>query len=512
MSPPQPHLAADQLLVSRSRRLAPDAPEGSVISDLLDGRTDEEIAQRRGLTPAAVRGVRSFYDHLDAIPRVCDGTACHFEGAGRLRERLATRGPCGDVRCLGRCYAAPAFESGGNAFARPDGASLDAWLGGPDDALLPERGPIPRKSLAPNPVVLKTLLGDGGDPAAEYELPDGAAILAAVERARIHGRGGAGFPTWIKWRAARDAAGSRKFVVANGDEGDPGSFVDRLLLEERPHAVLAGMQACARATGARDGFVYVRAEYPQAQRAMREAIAEARARGWLDATFEVRVVSGAGSYVCGEETALLQSIEGLRGEPRIKPPYPAERGLFDCPTVVQNVETLALVPWAIRHAMPTGTKVACLSGALAWRGAVEIPLGMPLRRVLYEVGGGPGGRDWSMALIGGPMGRVLPESRFDTPLSWEALPGMGHAGIVVLDHTVTPRALAEHLFAFARAESCGQCTPCRAGSAQLAAMSTRTGLERLLATMEAGSRCGFGQGVSRPIRDLLAHFGDRVLA
>lgn len=486
-------------LLSRSRRLAPQPPAGSALSDLLEGRPDEEVARRRGLTLAAVRGIRTFYDHLDPGPRTCDGTACHFEGEAALRTRLEAFGPCGHVRCLGCCHVAPAFESGGRAWG--DGTM-------PASAL----APIPRRSLAPNPVVLKTLLGDGGDPAAEYELPDGPAILTAIERARIHGRGGATFPTWIKWRAARDAPGPRKFVVANGDEGDPGSFVDRLLLEERPHAILAGMQACARVIGAGSGFVYVRAEYPRAQRRVRDAIDEARARGFLDPGFEVEVVAGAGSYVCGEETALLESIEGRRGEPRLKPPHPAERGLFGCPTVVQNVETLALLPWAARNAMPTGTKVACLSGAIAHPGAVEIPLGMPLRRLLYEAGGGPPpGREWGMALIGGPMGRVLPESRFDTPLSWEALPGMGHAGIVLLDRTVTPRALAEHLFAFARAESCGQCTPCRAGTAQLAGVRERATLERLLATLEAGSRCGFGRGVPAPIRDLLAHCGDEVL-
>jgi NADH:ubiquinone oxidoreductase subunit F (NADH-binding) len=246
---------------------------------------------------------------------------------------------------------------------------------------------------------------------------------------------------------------------------------------------------------------------------MREAIGEARSAGKLGREFDVDVVSGAGSYVCGEETALLGSIQGLRGEPWIKPPYPAVAGLHGEPTVVQNVETLSVIPWVARNATVTGTKAVSLSGAVRRPGCVEVPLGMPLRRVLEQGGQGPhAGRGWSMALIGGPMGRVLPERLFDTPLSYEALPGLGHAGIVVLDETVGPRDLAEHLFAFARAESCGSCTPCRVGSARLATITDRVTLDRLLATMEMGSLCGFGQSLPRPLRDLLQHYGDAVLS
>jgi NADH:ubiquinone oxidoreductase subunit F (NADH-binding) len=257
----------------------------------------------------------------------------------------------------------------------------------------------------------------------------------------------------------------------------------------------------------------VRAEYPRAQAVVQQAIVEARAAGHLGHGFDVEVTSGAGAYVCGEETALLRSIEGLRGESQPKPPYPTQRGLFGRPTVVQNVETLAVVPWIARTRRAGGTKAFSLSGAIARPGVVEAPLGTPLRRVLEEAGGGPPpGRRWRMALIGGPMGCVLPEARFDAALSYEALPGLGHGGIVLLDRTVTPRALAEHLFAFAAAESCGACTPCRVGSARLAAMPDRERLERLLETMEMGSLCGFGLGVPRPIRDLLEHFGDEVFA
>jgi NADH:ubiquinone oxidoreductase subunit F (NADH-binding) len=369
-------------------------------------------------------------------------------------------------------------------------------------------------SLAHPAVVLRNLVG----PARrhfkeEYDLSSGEAILQTLEAAGLRGRGGAAYPTAAKWKAARDMSAAERYVVANGDEGDPGSFVDRILLEEDPHAVLAGMVACARAIGARRGILYIRAEYACARRLAAAAVDEARAAGLLGQGFDVDVVSGAGSYVCGEETALLRSIEGLRGEPRPKPPYPAEQGLFGLPTVVQNVETLAVVPWISRTGRGSGTKAVSLSGAVALPGLVEVPIGMPLRRVLDAGGGGPArGRRWKMALVGGPMGRVLPEKLFDTPLSFETLPGMGHAGVVVLDDTVSAAMLASHLFDFARAESCGACAPCRIGAAQLAGRRDREGLERILDTMEMGSLCGFGQGVPRPIRDLLQHFPGEVFA
>ncbi|MBI2962836.1 MAG: SLBB domain-containing protein [Deltaproteobacteria bacterium] len=498
------------LLEWARRRVAPPPP-GNAVADLVEGRSDEEIEARRGLPRAAVRGVRSFYDGVARPTEACDGTACHFAGGAALAERLRAGGAVGAVRCLGHCYAAPSYRRGDSVVARPIGEALEGWLEtAPSAAGAP---PIPRRSLVEPPVVLRNLVGAGRRSALEeYDLPGGEAILAAIAETGLRGRGGAAFPTAAKWRAARDAEAGPRYVVANGDEGDPGSYVDRLLLEEDPHAVLAGMLACARAIGARHGIVYVRGEYPRARAAMGEAIREARRAARIGAEFDVEVVSGAGSYVCGEETALLNSIQGLRGEPRPRPPYPAEHGLWGRPTVVQNVETLAVVPWLARTGRGSGTKAASLSGAVARPGVVEVKLGTPLAQVLEEGGGGAApGRRWRMALVGGPMGRVVPASRFAVPVSFEALPGMGHAGIVVLDDSVSPRALAEHLFRFAAAESCGSCTPCRVGTSQLASRRDRASLERLLETIEIGSLCGFGAGVPRPIRDLLEHFGEEVL-
>ncbi len=510
-----PGRSTTPLLLALAARRAEGAP-GNAVQDFLAGATDEEVAARRGLPLAAARGVRTFYDGLERRPRVCDGTACRFQGADALHARLSEFGPMERVRCLGHCYAAPSYLVGGVVYARPRGETAGAWIEswGEGASPLPDLVAVPRVNLAPEPIVLRHLAPGGATPDfSEYDTPSADAILGAIEAAKLRGRGGALYPTAAKWRAARATPADERYVVANGDEGDPGSFVDRLLLEEDPHAVLAGMKHCARAIGARRGFVYVRYEYPRAQAVVRAAIDEARARGLLGDDFAIEVISGAGSYVCGEETALLASIEGLRGEPRAKPPYPAESGLWGKPTVVQNVETLALVPWAVKHARPTGTKALSLSGALRWTGVAEIALGTTLRDALTRAGGGaPEGRRWSMALVGGPMGRLLPERAFDTPLSFEALPGMGHAGVVVLDDTVRPSDLARHLFAFAAAESCGNCAPCRLGTAQLASRRDRASLERLLDTLEIGSLCGFGQGVPRPIRDLLEHYGDEVFA
>lgn len=453
-----------------ARQARSDRP-GNAVTDLVDQGDPERVRAERGLPRAAFDGMRTFYDQLDPGPRVCTGTACAFAGPPPP-PGLAT------ARCLGHCYAAPVRSP------------------------LPEE-PIPRMSLASPPIVLRNLLGPRGD---DYDLPDdGPAILAAVSEAGLRGRGGAAYPTGAKWRSAALTPAPDRFVVCNGDEGDPGSYTDRLLLEEDPHAVLAGMLAASRAIGATRGIVYLRAEYPVARRRMEEAIREAPL-----GTFQVSVVSGGGSYVCGEETALLRSIEGLRGAPSPKPPYPAQIGLLGLPTVVQNVETLAIVPWVVQNRRVAGTKAVCLSGVVARPGLVEAPLGTRISDLLAAVGGPAAGRVPRMALVGGPMGRVLPASAFDTALSFEALPGMGHAGICVLD--CTPGELTRHLMVFAADESCGNCAPCRIGTARLVRMRDRAALERLFDTLCTGSLCGFGLSVARPLRDLVAAFGDAVFA
>jgi NADH:ubiquinone oxidoreductase subunit F (NADH-binding) len=435
--------------------------------------------------PVAIReGVRSFYDYLrrPGEKRVCTGTACRF--APGFQEP-APSSEATEVRCLGRCYEAPSETT------RPS-------------------APIPRRALVAEPIVLRHVLGDRvHDLEATYAVARRGDALAVIAASGLRGRGGAAYATAAKWAAARQASGPEKYVVANGDEGDPGSYVDRLLLEEDPHAVLAGMAVCARIIGATRGIVYVRAEYPVAAERVRAAIDEARPM--LPDGFPIEVHVGAGSYVCGEETALLRSLEGLRGEAQPRPPYPAERGLHGHPTVVQNVETLAIVPWVVATGRRPDTKAFSLSGAVASPGVIEAGFGTTLAELLAAGGGCPPGGHWGMALVGGPMGRVVPAERFaEVRLGYDTLPGMGHGGVVVFDDSVSPRALAEHLFAFAASESCGSCAPCRIGTAQLASRRDRAGLERLLDTLEIGSLCGFGQGVPRPVRDLLAWRPDRL--
>jgi len=492
------------VLVQRARRLTrvgaapslPGAAAPNAIDDLKAGCSIEDTAARHGLPAATVDGVRSFYDFLRVetpeglLGAPCAGTACTFPGgaqrpSGPPSPELPTHS--GTVQCLGRCYQAPARLQSGSFV-------------------------IPRRSLARPPMVFRHLLGERPPLAALYAVPDPDVILDTLDRVGLRGRGGAAFGTAAKWRAARAAQGTPKYVVANGDEGDPGSFVDRLLLEEDPHAILAGLQACAVATGASEAVVYIRAEYPHAADVMRAAIAEAQAEALIRPGLRLSVHVGAGAYVCGEETALLRAIEGLRAEPHPKPPYPAERGLFGAPTVVQNVETLAIVPELLHTRRRSSTKAFSVSGAVAEPGAVEAELGLSLQALIDDGAGGMGaGRTAKMALVGGPMGRVVPAARFgDTRLAYDTCPGLGHGGVVVLDESVSARALAQHLYAFAAAESCGTCTPCRVGTARLASRTSASDLRRLLETMEMGSLCGFGQGVPRPLRDLLEHFPDEM--
>ena len=492
-----------ELLLERALRHSPERRRVDTVRQLAAGSSLADVSVATGLPQAAVEGVKDFYALLDVAPygRRCTGTACGFPGGRQLdqddQEGDGAPGPSSpEIHCIGRCYAAPAHTGG-------------------------EAPPIPRRSLVTDPVVLRGVLGQRSDPLEEYEPRlEADEVLDVLDTSGLRGRGGAAFPTGAKWHAARAADGRTKYVVANGDEGDPGSYVDRLLLEEDPHAVLAGMVACARTIGAQQGIVYVRGEYPQAARAVELALDEARRAGKLTAAsanessdaFDIEVVSGAGSYVCGEETALLRSIEGLRAEPSPRPPYPTTCGLWGQPTVVQNVETLAMVPWLLRHRRNPARKAICLSGAVRTPGVVEIDLGTPLRAVLEEGGGGaPRSRRWKMALVGGPMGRVVPAARFDVEMGFDSLPGLGHGGTVVLDESVSARDLALHLFSFARSESCGSCTPCRAGTAQLHKMQSLTELNRLLDVLQTGSLCGFGLGVPRPIRDLIEHFGSEVV-
>ncbi len=371
------------------------------------------------------------------------------------------------------------------------------------------------------------------------------AIVAEVSAAGLRGRGGAGFPTGRKWDAARKAAGEPRYVVCNGDEGDPGAFMDRSVLEADPHAVIEGMIIGARAIGAARGFLYIRHEYPLAIARVGLALDQARRYGLLGRNilgtgfdFDLEVVRGAGAFVSGEETALLASIEGGRAYPRQRPPYPAERGLWGKPTVINNVETWANVPHIVRRgadwfaglgtATSKGTKIFSLVGKIANTGLVEVPMGITLREIVYGIGGGvPGGRDFKAVQIGGPSGGCIPKSMLDLAVDYESLKAagsmMGSGGMIVMDEDTCMVDIALYFLRFAEEESCGKCSPCRVGTGEMARLLAKitagegaagdlARLEDLAATVKQGSLCGLGQTSPNPILTTLRYFRDEYEA
>jgi formate dehydrogenase iron-sulfur subunit len=378
-----------------------------------------------------------------------------------------------------------------------------------------------------------------------------ADIVAAVTESGLRGRGGAAFPTGIKWKTVADASPARApdsafpnshsppFVVCNADEGDSGTFSDRMLMEGDPLCLLEGMAIAALAVGAEQGYIYLRSEYPHAQRALAAAIANARRAGWLGddiqhsgSRFEVEVRLGAGAYICGEETSLLESLEGRRGQVRSKPPLPAIKGLFGRPTIVNNVITFASVPIVLDRGAAhyrdygsgrsRGTLPLQLAGNLRRTGLVELAFGVTLRELLYDFGGGSlSGRPLRAVQVGGPLGAYLPESQFDTLLDYEAFAAigamLGHGGIVAFDDTVDLSEQARYAMEFCAVESCGKCTPCRIGSTRGVEVldRARKGIEReknlallgdLCDTMRHGSLCALGGLTPDPVQSALRHF------
>ena len=371
----------------------------------------------------------------------------------------------------------------------------------------------------------------------EQRNPD--TLIATLTQSGLRGRGGAGFPTGSKWALVRRASGLQKYIICNGDEGDPGAFMDRMLLESFPYRVLEGMIIAAYAVGASDGILYIRAEYPLAIRRIREALSRLEARGYLgrscaggDFSLSLRIVEGAGAFVSGEETALLASIEGQRAMPRFRPPYPAERGLWNCPTLINNVETLALVPWIIRNgaarfaamgtATSAGTKVFSLTGKVQRGGLIEVPMGITLREIVEDIGGGTGSnKKFKAVQIGGPSGGCLPAACGDTHVDYVALAEacciMGSGGLVVLDETDCMVDLARYFMTFTQQESCGKCTPCRVGTKRMLEILERLcagrgkkgdieHLEHLAQTTRTGSLCGLGRTAPNPVLSTLRHF------
>jgi len=364
------------------------------------------------------------------------------------------------------------------------------------------------------------------------------AVVATILESGLRGRGGAGFPTGRKWAAGRAQTAAVKYVICNGDEGDPGAFMDRLVLEADPHRVLEGLAIAAYAIGAATGILYIRAEYPLAVRNVREAIRQAEERGLFGSGLKLEVREGAGAFVCGEETALIHSLEGGRGMPRLRPPFPVERGLHGAPTLINNVETLACVPWIIRNgaaafaalgtAGSKGTKVFALAGKIRRGGLIEVPMGITIREIVEEIGGGiQGGRKFKAVQMGGPSGGCIPEWLADTPVDYDEIPKtgaiMGSGGMVVLDERDCMVDMARFFLRFTQAESCGKCTFCRIGTKRMLEILERmcagkgrrddlATLEELVDFVSRGSLCGLGQTAPNPVATTLKYFRDEYEA
>jgi NADH:ubiquinone oxidoreductase subunit F (NADH-binding) len=470
--------------------------------------------------------IDSFYQPSDCnlTGKACQGTACFV--ARHLNpqrwKQATTQEP--RVYCLGQCFIAPSIYND-NGGARPhmevrsrDGVVLGRLM----------RGEV--RSL-------QAYTAQHGYRALEQALAKPREeIIEVVEISGLRGRGGAGFPTGRKWRAVAQQMTHEKFVIANADEGDPGAYIDRFLLEDDPHALLEGMLLAAYAIGARKGWIYLRNEYPRAGEVLRNAIAEARSAGLLgqrvlghDFVFDVDLVIGRGSYVCGEETALIRSIEGRRPEVMARPPYPTEHGLFGKPTLVNNVETLVNVPWivarggdayrALGFSQSRGAKVVSLNSLFVRPGLYEIEFGVTVRQIVEELGGGLRNGAIKGVIIGGPLAGIIPPHLLDTPFGFEELhaigASVGHGGIVAFDeHTSIPE-LVHHVFSFGAYESCGECTPCRIGSRRVeeifggivssgaAPAASFAESQDIVTALKMTSLCGHGGG--------LGEFADSVL-
>jgi len=497
----------------------------------------------------------------------CSAAGCLSCGSESVRRALAAeieaRGLKGQVEvcgsgCMGLCSRGPLVrtQSDGAIYAQltPDEA---LWLLSEDPA---DRRRLEAKRLDLNDPFftrqLKIVLANSGyiDPESvhDYVAMGGYQALAKVltemtpeevieeiKASGLRGRGGAGYPTGLKWELVRRQPGDIKYVICNADEGDPGAFMDRSVLEGDPHRVLEGMAIAAYAVGAQQGYIYVRGEYGLAIQRLQLAIRQAERERLLgnrifETTFGFRVDLriGAGAFVCGEETALIASIEGKRGTPRQRPPYPPERGLWGKPTLINNVETFANVPpiimngarWfaSIGTETSKGTKVFALAGAVRNTGLVEVPMGTPLRTILFEIGGGvPEGRQFKAAQTGGPSGGCIPAELLDVPVDYESLAAigsiMGSGGLIVLDDSSSMVDVARFFMEFCMDESCGKCIPCRAGTVQMHEILSRFSrreatrqdlelLEELCVLLKETSLCGLGQTAPNPVMSTLRYF------
>lgn len=497
--------------------------------------------------------------------RVCMAAGCQSAQAGAVKaalEKAVEREDLGSVcrvsgvGCMGPCAAGPCVavappEVLYRGVTSTDAVEIVEQLGaGPVQRLvMPTATPFfqrQQKIVLENcgrvdPERLEEYMAAGGYRSLLQAISEmtPAEVIHEVTSSGLRGRGGAGYPTGLKWATVAKASGQQKYVICNADEGDPGAFMDRAVLESDPHRVLEGMAIAAFAVGANHGYIYVRAEYPLALDRLQTAIRQASRAGLLgrrigdtEFQFEVELRLGGGAFVCGEETALIASIEGKRGSPRPRPPYPANYGLFGCPTLINNVETLANIPAILREGggwfarigtkNSAGTKVFALAGKVVNTGLIEVPMGITLREIIFDIGGGlPNGRGFAAVQTGGPSGGCIPAECLDLPVDYDSLVSvgsiMGSGGMIVIDDTQNMVDVARYFMDFCVCESCGKCVPCRVGTHMMKELLTRflqhQGSRKDLATLEhlcdvvrTASLCGLGQSAPNPVLSTLRYF------
>ncbi len=533
----------------------------------LNSRDIEEVARALGISAERSYGVASFYSMLDIYPndrplekkrviRICDGPVCYCQGSTELhaaaKRELGINWRVERSSCLGLCDRAPAAlvddqQAGPIAPAEIQDVA-NGWRGQPTDYSQPRPGELRvmmAKAGKVDPDSIDSALENGAYQALAKTLgstPE--AIVAEVEASGLAGRGGAGFPVGRKWRFVAQEERTPKYVICNADESEPLIFKDRVLMDTDPHQILEGMAIAGYAVGASEAFIYIRGEYEYQARRLERAIQQAHEHGWLGPdirgsgfSFHVHVHRGAGAYICGEETALIESLEGKRGEPRFRPPYPPSNGYMGMPTMVNNVESYAAVPAIIQHGAQwyrdlsswrtPGTKIYLLLGALRQPGLFEAPFGITLRQAIESFGGGmQSGSEFNFALTGGAAGTLVPPELLDVPIDYaSSMEGvsLGAGAFFILDKNTSPVSFLREILHFFWIESCGKCTPCRQGTFEsweiLTRLSTGTGksndvlrLHELADVMQAASLCGLGQSVAIPVKSALTHFAEDFLA
>lgn len=504
----------------------------------------EKLAEEFLLGKANVYGSASFYDFTAPENKgkkvyVCNGSSCMTAGTqakvkDKLQEHFAEQ-EIGNMCCLGRCHENSAFHYNGKNYS---GNQINDW-----EKIITTNQLTDSYHVESAGMALLTAPFSGVD-TYYAQLPrilqaDRDELLSEIKTANVRGRGGAGFPMAFKLAACKKEESKLKFIVCNADEGDPGAYSDRYLLEQRPHSVLLGMIISGYIIGASWGVLYIRAEYPEATQIIENEIKLLKSKGFIGEnilnscfSFDFKIIKAQGAYICGEETALLSSIEGQRPEVRVRPPYPAQQGLFNKPTIVNNVETLACLPFIIENGgsafaqigteKSKGSKLICLDGFFNKPGIYEVAMGTPLSEVIYNLGGGFKTPVKAMH-IGGPLGGIVPVSEIENlSVDFESFSSngflLGHGSVVCIPESYSMVDYVKHLFAFTAHESCGKCFPCRLGSTRGVEMIDqaqngnylidKTLFDDLIETLEKGSLCALGGGLPLPVKNALKYFGE----